>query len=179
MIAIGISVLIVIVLLLVYMNSGSGGSPSTTGSDNFHYSTTQKGGVNNPGFLIHTDTDWQGKTESTGCKFENFATLHYGIRAWYVNLFGKVKNGTITNTNQMIDVLTPAGKENAENARNNYKREVAKAQNWLELGIAVFNFEANPDWLNSSQKQQALESGFSSAVQYRYGSGNVPPYFNN
>lgn len=182
MMAIGISALILIVLLLVYLNSGGGGSdggicPSGSGSEPA-VTGSSKGGRNNPGYLIHTDIDWQGKTDSTGCKFENFSSLAYGIRAWYVNLFGKVKRGEIKNTNQMIDILTPAGKENSEVARNNYKQHVSQATSWLELGVAVFDFEGNPDWKNASgsDKQSALAWGLQQAIIYRY-NGQVPQYF--
>lgn len=185
MIAIGITALILVILLLVYLNSGenvSGGSSSSGGSSPVSASSgiTQKGGANNPGFLIHTNEKWKGKTNSDGCEFENFSTLHYGVRAWYVNLFGKVKNGTIRSTNEMIDVLTPASDpRNSPEARANYKNEVAKAKNWLELGMAVFRFEANPDWLSASEsvKNEVNNSGFSEAIAYRYGPGNIPQYF--
>lgn len=183
MIVIGITALIIFVLLLVYLNTenvpagtSSGGSPSVPASSGI----TQKGGANNPGFLIHTNEKWKGKTNSDGCEFENFSTLHYGVRAWYVNLFGKVKKGTIRSTNEMIDVLTPASDpRNSPEARQNYKNEVAKAKNWLELGMAVFRFEANPDWLSASEsvKNEVNNSGFSEAITYRYGSGNIPQYF--
>lgn len=176
----GVVLFIVIACLIFYFglspskdneDSAPSGGGSSSGASYFN-----KGGHNNPGYLIHTNTQWKGKENSDYCKFENFATLTWGVRAWYVNLFGKVKNGTITNTNQMIDILTPAGKENSEVARNNYKASVARATNWLDLGIAVFNFEANPDWLNSSSRTDALEQGFADAVQYRF-NGVVPPYF--
>ena len=119
----GIVLFVVVAGLILYFGLSSGkindvSVPSGGGSSGVSYSN--KGGLNNPGYLIHTNTQWKGKVNSDYCKFENFANLTWGVRAWYVNLFGKVKNGTITNTNQMIDVLTPAGSENSEVARNNY-----------------------------------------------------------
>lgn len=151
-------------------NAGAG---NTTNSQN-----GDKGGVNNPGFLITTNTAWKGKTTQGNPKFENFDTLGNGVRAWGVNLFNKVKKGTITSTNQMIDVLTPAIAENPEPARNNYKAQVAKATSWKELFRAVFDFEANPNWAQASAsvKDEALNYGFTQAVNYCY-NGNIPPYF--
>jgi len=152
------------------LNAGLG---NTTNSQN-----GDKGGVNNPGFLITTSTSWKGKTTVGNPKFENFDSLGNGVRAWGVNLFNKVKKGTITSTNQMIDVLTPAIAENPEPARNNYKAQVAKATSWKELFTAVFDFEANPNWVQASAsvKDEALNYGFTQAVNYCY-NGNIPPYF--
>ena len=137
-----------------------------------------KGGVNNPGFLIHTNTNWVGKTTLGNPKFENFDSLGNGVRAWGINLFNKIKKGQITSTNQMIDVLTPAISENPEPARNNYKANVAKAKTWKELFVAVFDFEANPSWKNCSDaaRTEALNYGFTQAINYCY-NGNIPSYF--
>ena len=151
-------------------NAGAGTSTNNQNGD--------KGGVNNPGFLITTNTAWKGKTTQGNPKFENFDTLGNGVRAWGVNLFNKIKKGQIQSSNQMIDILTPAIAENPEPARNNYKAHVAKATTWKELFVAVFDFEANPSWKNSSDtdKQEALNYGFTQAINYCY-NGNIPAYF--
>jgi hypothetical protein len=161
--------------------SNSDQVPTIGGSGSANYATSNggiKGGINNPGFLIHTNINWVGKTTIGSPKLEKFDTLRSGIRAWYINLFGKVKAGTIKNTNQMIDILTPAIAENPEPARINYKNAVAKATNWMMLGKAVFDFEANPDWKQASgnDKTSAITLGLADAVRYSYG-GEVPPYF--
>lgn len=127
----GISVLVVVVVLVCYLTFSKSEQTTQSGGGNetnVSYSNYVggKGGSNNPGFLIHTDIKWKGKTYSNGCKFENFSTLGYGVRAWYVNLFGKVKNGLIHNSNEMIDILTPAIAENPENARINYKNQLLR-----------------------------------------------------
>lgn len=181
---VGIIVLIIAVVLflcLVLSKEGinhdeldfNAGEGALTNRQNY-----EKGGVNNPGFLITTATGWKGKTTIGNPKFENFDSLGNGVRAWGVNLFNKVKKGTITSTNQMIDVLTPAIAENPEPARNNYKAQVAKATTWKELFKAVFDFEANPNWVqaSASAKDEALNYGFTQAVNYCY-NGNIPPYF--
>jgi len=151
--------------------SGSGANPSPNAT------SSQKGGVNNPGFLIHTTINWAGKTSSSGCKFENFSNISWGVRAWYINLFGKVKKGQIKTITQMIDVLTPKGSENPEPARENYKAHVKQAKSWTELGRRVFDFEANPDWKNCSDqvKVRALQDGLAQAVKYCYGSSDNLP----
>lgn len=174
-----ICIIVAVVLVAVFLNTYEGKELTSLGSSGSNapgMSFTQKGGVNNPGFLIHTITKWKGKTDSEGCKFENFSSMPYGVRAWYINLFGKVKDGRIKTITQMIDVLTPAGSENSEAARNNYKASVTQAHSWLELGMRVFNFEANPDWVALSQahKNEAIQLGLAEAVKYCYGSNNLP-----
>lgn len=142
-------------------------------------SYTCLGNVNNPGNLVaNSNVSWKGETTQPGQKFESFDTLRNGVRAWYINLFGKVQKGTITNTTTMIDVLTPASSENPEPARNNYKAQVAKATSWLELGKAVFDFEACPSWTNAdgNEKTYAIVNGYKDAVNYKC-AGQVPPYF--
>ena len=178
MMALGISVFIIVIIFLCYVLSGEKSDGLSThapvSSSNY---PGGKGGVNNPGYLIHRDdVNWKGEESSEGCKFENFSNLTWGARAWYVNLFGKYKDGTIKSTSQMIDVLTPASSENSERARNNYKAHVAQAKNWIDLGFAVFEFEANPDWVNSGNKIGILNDAFKQAVDYKF-CGNVPPYF--
>ena len=139
----------------------------------------EKGGLNNPGFLVTSSAGWVGaETPNSYYHFENFDTLQHGIRAWYINLYGKVRKGVINNTNQMIDILTPVG-ENAENARNNYKASVAQANNWLELGRRVFDFEANPQWKLCSNKSTVLQQGAQMAFDYlkkKYNLSGVPQY---
>ena len=179
MISFGIVAFIAVVILVCYFVFSKnesvgvvsdGGAPVTNSS--------QKGGVNNPGFLITTNISWKGKTTPPGAKFECFDTMRNGIRAWGINLFQKYKSGVITNTNTMIDVLTPAGSDNPEIARNNYKASVAQAQNWQQLFYAVFEFEANPSWLalQSNDKSTVIMQGLSDAVNYVY-NGQLPQYF--
>lgn len=175
MLAIVISCIVVIVILLCYINNGGGGS-SSSGTSLF----TSKGGSNNPGFLIISNAGWEGAImPNSGFKFENFDTLEHGIRAWYINLYAKVRDGRIKDTNDMIDILTPKGKENSEIARNNYKASVAQATNWLELGKRVFDFEANPDWKRCTNKTQVLQTGLQLAYNYLKGKYNlkgIPQY---
>ena len=181
MMAIGIVSLLAVILFLVYATYAKqeGAEGMDVNKPGGAATYTCLGNVNNPGNLISVDSvHWQGETTQPGQKFESFETLRFGVRAWYINLFGKMKKGVITNTTQMIDVLTPAGKENPEPARNNYKASVAKAKSWLELGKAVFDFEACPSWVSadSQTKLSALQGGFSDAVRYSY-NGSTPQYF--
>lgn len=167
-----IVLIVVVVVFIAIQHSDESTKPRS------NYVATEKGGVNNPGYLIRTDIKWLGCNKGVNSRFENFETLSYGVRAWCINLFQKVKKGTIRNTSQMIDVLTPAGSDNPEDARNNYKASVARATNWVSLCRAVFDFEANPDWINakSSDKNKALAEGLGEAVRYCY-NGEIPPYF--
>lgn len=184
MTAIVIFCLIAVVLFLAYSQFSKNDSAPTGsnagGSSSSPVSTFEKGGVNNPGFLVHTPVSWLGKIKSEGCTFENFASLKYGIRAWYVNLFRKMQKGIITNRVQMIDVLTPAGSDNPEVARNNYKAYVSQANSWVQLGQRVFDFEANPSWkcCSNVEKAQAIQEGLKMAVDYSY-KGNTPALLPN
>lgn len=173
MVALCIALVILIVLFAALHQSTANNYSSVTGG------SVQKGGVNNPGYLITSNVDWKGKQQpNSGFRFENFDTMRNGVRAWYINLFNKIKKGVITNTNNMIDVLTPAGSDNPENARINYKQKVALAKNWYQLGYYVFNFENNESWrvLSDSDKNFVIQQGLSDAVLYCY-NGNTPNYF--
>lgn len=184
MTVIGIVIFVAVVLFLAYSQFKENDSAPTGsnfgGTSSSPVSIFEKGGVNNPGFLVHTSVPWQGKTKSDGCSFENFVSMKYGIRAWYVNLFGKMQKGIINNRVQMIDVLTPAGSDNPEVARNNYKAYVSQASSWLELGQRVFDFESNSSWKSCSsvEKALALQEGFKMAVDYSY-KGNAPTLLPN
>lgn len=180
MTAIGIVCFVAVVLFLAYSQFSKNDSAPSGSNSGSPVSNNQKGGVNNPGFLVHTSVSWQGKTASEGCTFENFSSLKFGIRAWYVNLFGKMQKGIITNRVQMIDVLTPAGSDNPEVARNNYKAYVSQANSWIQLGQRVFDFEANPSWKGCSnvEKATALQEGLKMAVDYSY-KGNTPALLPN
>lgn len=175
MLAIVISCIVLIVILLCYINNG-GGLSSSLGS----LVPSSKGGVNNPGFLVVSNAGWEGaQFPNSSFKFENFDTLEHGIRAWYINLYSKVRDGRIKNTNDMIDILTPKGKENSEIARNNYKASVAQATNWLELGRCVFDFESNSDWKRCTNKTQVLQTGLQLAYNYikgKYHLSGIPQY---
>lgn len=176
--AILITIILAVVIAFSFFETKNEESTlNTSGSGANVGGSSQKGGVNNPGFLIHTTINWAGKTESSGCKFENFSNLTWGIRAWYINLFGKVKKGQIKTITQMIDVLTPKGSENPEPARDNYKAHVKQATSWAELGQRVFDFEANPNWKNASAqvKLSVLQDGLAQAVRYCYGSSDNLP----
>lgn len=181
MLAFGITVLICLVLMLVLANTDNRESDYTEiNSNSQNLPVSGKGGVNNPGFLrVNINVNWKGCQRPPNTEFENFETIELGIRAWFVNLFGKIDKGIITNTNSMIDVLTPAGSENPEPARQNYKAHVSRAKSWLELGKAVFDFEACPSWksLSNAKQNEVLSKGLQLAVSYKY-DGNLPQYFN-
>ena len=163
--------IILLVLVLVFCMKGS--KQSLAGGGN---GTIMKGGTNNPGYLVVSNASWLGASHAGNQKFENFTTLQLGARAWFINLLNKVKSGKIRSTDEMIDVLTPAGSENPEQARINYKESVRNANSWAELGYLVFEFEANPDWvrLTDNEKSHIISLALPSAVNY---CGSVP-YFN-
>lgn len=150
----------IIVVFVIWVAIGHADKSTLPQQQNF--GATGKGGVNNPGFLIRSNVNWVGKVDKDGTThFENFDNLSNGVRAWGVNLFNKMKRGKIISTSSMIDLLTPAGPENPEEARNNYKAAVGRATNWVDLFKAVFDFEANPDWVNASASVTAsIGAGF-------------------
>ncbi|MUV03170.1 hypothetical protein GN157_05555 [Flavobacterium rakeshii] len=65
---------------------------------------------NNPGNIILTNENWQGKisnSQNTDGKFEQFTEIRYGIRAMMRNIISKVNKGNNTVTG-LISVLSPA-----------------------------------------------------------------------
>jgi len=120
-------------------------------------SMSLKGGKNNPGYLNVTGDQWLGKIKpEPGQRFENFDTLEHGIRAWLINLRTHIKrNGGKISVDKMIDILTPAISENPEQARINYKKKIkdfiksdtVTMDNAHLVAKAVFDFEANPDYV--------------------------------
>lgn len=119
-----------------------------------------KGGYNNPGYLINTSTKWMGEVNSDVNKvFEDFISQEMGVRAWLINLRNLIKkNGGSIKVDKMIDILTPGGPGtgNSEQARNNYKAFIKKmigtdiitTDNISKVAYAVFQFEANPSYIN-------------------------------
>ena len=68
---------------------------------------------NNPGNLVRTNIDWEGKiphSQSTDIKFEQFYELRYGIRALMRDIITGLKRGT--NIVQFINEYAPAVENN-------------------------------------------------------------------
>jgi len=84
---------------------------------------------NNPGNLILTTIGWQGKIpfpQNTDGKFEQFATMEYGIRAMLKDLINDIGKGKNT-VRKLIHEYAPA----FENNTTAYINSVAKS-----LGVA-------------------------------------------
>lgn len=182
MIALVIAIVVLLVCFLAFAQSKEQTTTSGVSGNGSNYVSTGKGGVNNPGFLrVNILCNWVGCERPPTTEFENFDSMIHGARAWFVNLFGKVHSGAIKNTNQMIDVLTPAIAENPEQARRNYKTSVAQASSWQELGLRVFDFEDNPQWrvLTQQEKNNVISQSLTQAVQYcgkKYNWSGIPQY---
>jgi len=122
-----------------------------------------KGGKNNPGHLIVTNTNWQGKlTPVPGQRFENFDTLENGIRAWLINARTQIIKGYNT-IDSFVDRLTPAF-ENPEAARkgmkteirNLLKKETIAVSDLYKIAPIIFKYEGNPDYMTNKQYHNAL-----------------------
>lgn len=153
------SVIVIIALLLIFKKkllNIFGRKPKAESQTVTQASNKEFGGKNNPGYLIWVKSiAWQGKEDNNPKKFENFTSLSYGARAWFRNLKTHIDRGSIYDEVSLIDVLTPAGSENSETARNNYKAYISGYwNNKRELGRKVFEFENNPDYTKASQSQK-------------------------
>lgn len=79
---------------------------------------------NNPGNLIQSDVQWDGKTPSTDSRYESFATPEHGIRAMALNAQHIQGTGKQT-LSQIIPVWAPK----SENDTAAYIADVAKQMN--------------------------------------------------
>ncbi len=69
---------------------------------------------NNPGNLVKTSIDWEGKiphSQNTTGRFEQFIELRYGIRAKMRDLVNDIKKGTNTIT-KLINEFAPPHENN-------------------------------------------------------------------
>ncbi len=83
---------------------------------------------NNPGNLIRTSSQWKGKipfSQSKDSHFEQFTDIAWGIRAFFIDVMGDIKEGT----NTLVKLITEYAPE-FENNTQAYINNVSYFTGW-------------------------------------------------
>jgi len=78
---------------------------------------------NNPGNLVKTSIQWQGKVPGSDPRFETFENIYYGIRAAYLDIYSDVFKKKLNTIQKLISSYAPK----SENPTEAYIQTVVKA----------------------------------------------------
>lgn len=108
---------------------------------------------NNPGNLVYTSINWQGKLplpQNTDKHFEQFTELKYGVRAMYRDILNDISKGKNT-IQSLISEYAPPHENNTQSYVNQVAKAVGYAPNerilnvtesfLLELGKIIVRIE--------------------------------------